>query len=74
MDDDEDIPERFQKDDPAEIPCNECKRPVSELADRCQHCGHYIIRRSAALAMPTWLVFTAIVLIVLLILGWVLRR
>lgn len=71
MNDDEDIPERFQKDDPAGIPCSECKRPVSEPADHCRHCGRYIIRRSAALAMPTRLVFTAIVLPIL---GWVLRR
>jgi endogenous inhibitor of DNA gyrase (YacG/DUF329 family) len=56
----EDDPERSAPDesdwspDPATIPCPDCGAEVSEEADRCPECGHYLSTTDAHDRRPAW--------------------
>ena len=78
--DDEDQPELHdeapdesdQSDEPAEVPCPYCKREMSEEAERCPHCGCYILAHDAPRRLSWWWI-VGVVLLVLLLLRYVLR-
>ncbi len=66
-DDDDDAEEDF-------IPCPECGKPIPEISDRCPACGYWLSaadRRSLSRreAMPTWVKFTAFVLLAATLVG-----
>lgn len=61
----EEIPERFTQDKSSEVPCPECKNPVSEVADRCPSCGMNVIPNKRS--TPAWLLYTAVFLLICLL-------
>jgi predicted amidophosphoribosyltransferase len=63
-------------DEPDEdfIPCPECGEPIPEISDRCPACGYWLSatdRRTLSRreAMPTWVKFTAFVLLAVTLFG-----
>lgn len=69
--DDHDAPQECDlddDDDDAVVDCPNCGREVSELADRCPHCGDWIVHDAAAVSTG-WKrgAFVALAAVVLLI-------
>jgi predicted RNA-binding Zn-ribbon protein involved in translation (DUF1610 family) len=59
-------------DDPGVITCTSCGKSISELADRCPHCGKFIACDGTALqCQPKLFVVTTVAIIVALALGYV---
>lgn len=59
-------------DEPDVIDCPHCGRPMSELAEVCSKCGSYISQVDAPQPKkPRLYVLTAVVLMVMLALGYV---
>jgi hypothetical protein len=70
---DPDVDDADWNPDPAEVPCPYCKREISEDAERCPHCGSYILHSGAPRpARPWW--WVALISLVLLLLAWLIRR
>lgn len=59
-------------DETETVPCPACRRPVAELADRCPHCGEYIIPGRAPPRHKGWLVIVVLIAIGIVLL-WSLR-
>jgi len=62
-----------RNDDPAEIPCPYCKRPIDEDAEQCPFCGSYVSAEDAPPQPRPWWWAVALVLLVLLVLGYLWR-
>ncbi len=63
---DPDPADQDNNDDPEEIPCPLCRKPVSELAEICPHCGNYISHEDlAAYRRPVWKIVAIALIIVL---------
>src|SRR5438552_12616210 len=64
---DPDPADQDEHDDPEEIPCPFCKRPVAEIADICPACGNFILAEDAPRARkPAWKWLVVIVLAAML--------
>ena len=50
-------------DEPDIVPCPHCKKAISEEAEKCHHCGQWVIDRGEAVNRPTWTVFLIVLLI-----------
>jgi hypothetical protein len=70
-DEDDDI----EEPDEAEIGhCPECREPVYEFTDKCPACGYWLTAADRRLlwsaeSKPKWVLFTATVILVILLLG-----
>lgn len=76
-DDPEDPQEADQTDDDAEtdtVPCSHCGREIAEFADRCPHCGAWVVPGAADQPKPRsgWIVIV-ILLMVIVVLLWAVR-
>lgn len=70
---DDEEPDEFDPDDEDESdtrPCPLCGRDVYEDANRCPHCGEYIVPGEAERARRPWWVVVAAVLALLGVLSW----
>ena len=48
--------------------CAECGREIDPEADQCYHCGYFILDDPrAATRKPSWIVITAVVLLLLIV-------
>lgn len=54
-------------------PCPYCGEPVYERAEACPNCGRYTSLEDVARRKPLWLVVSAGVCVVLILIVWVLR-
>jgi hypothetical protein len=62
---DPDPSDQDKNDDAEDIPCPFCRKPVSELADVCPHCGNYIARDEPILrGRPMWKIVVILLLLV----------
>ena len=61
-----------RNDDPAEVPCPYCKRQIDEDAEQCPFCGAWLSAEDAPQSRPWWWA-VALVLLVLLVLGYLWR-
>ena len=59
-------------DEPAEAPCPYCRRMISEDTPRCPYCGSYVSEEDAP-RRRSWLWIVAVLLLVLLLVGYLLR-
>src|SRR5688500_5455432 len=56
-------PEETDDDDePDIVACPNCNRAISEEAERCHHCGHYVVHEES-LNRPGWTVFIVALLV-----------
>lgn len=61
-------------DEPGIVACPYCGEDVSEMAELCPHCKSYISHEDAPRPRkPRWFVVTAIVLLVILVVGSLFR-
>ena len=60
------------EDGPALIECPYCRSEILEDAARCPRCGNFISEEDAPRRKPAWIVASAVVLIVALVVTWVL--
>lgn len=71
---DEDEFDEADKDDDGTDPCPYCGEPIHYETVRCPHCERYISEEEApAQAKPTWIAFTAVVCLIVVIVYWVMR-
>lgn len=68
----EDPDESDVDDSPAEVACPSCQQMISEEAERCPHCGSYVVAGAAPRRFPWWVV-VGVVLLIAAILAYVLR-
>jgi hypothetical protein len=61
-----DVPDRFRDPDYCQVPCPACGQPVSELADKCPHCGQWIVVRTGGGGIPAWILIAGLALILLI--------
>lgn len=66
MDDDD-------EDGPALVECPYCGSEVPEDVARCPRCGNFISQEDAPRRKPAWILASAVVLIVAIVIAWVLR-
>jgi hypothetical protein len=54
----------YDDDDSVDLlPCPHCRRPMPELADKCPHCGDWVIPGHTPGTFPRWIVITALLLL-----------
>ena len=70
--DDPDESDMDDDDDPEAVACPYCRRPMSEDADICPHCGNFISFEDAPRRRPWWVVAAVVALMGALLLGWAL--
>jgi hypothetical protein len=63
---DPDPSDQDDHDDPDAVPCPFCKKPVSEIADICPHCGNYMFSADAPPRKPAWKWVVVVVLVAIL--------
>jgi hypothetical protein len=71
--DDRDLPDESdtdEADEPELIQCPECRKYISEEAERCHHCGNYILAENGPMRFPPWMV-VGIILAILAIMVWI---
>jgi predicted nucleic acid-binding Zn ribbon protein len=66
MDEDDD-------DGPVLVECPYCRSEISEDAARCPRCGNFISEEDAPRRKPAWILVSAVVLLVAVVIVWVLR-
>lgn len=59
-------------DEPAETPCPYCKRQIPEDTPRCPYCGCYVSEEDAP-RRRSWLWIIAVLLLVVLLMGYLIR-
>ena len=60
-------------DEPDIIACPRCRKAISEDAERCHHCGEWVIDQGEALNRPMWTVFLIVLLLLTVTgIGWLL--
>jgi uncharacterized OB-fold protein len=71
FDDDETFDDFDEFDDEEEytIPCPYCGIEIYEDAELCPHCGSYIIDEHIP-SQPAWIIWTAVILLVLILTGF----
>ena len=71
-DDPEDPADEDKLDEPAEVPCPYCGRPIADDEERCRHCGSYISLEDAPYVRshPWWWVAIVVLLIAVILLLW----
>ena len=47
-----------------------CRKMISEDAERCHHCGEYLIATNAPPSKPMWIVIAAVALLAVFLLAW----
>jgi predicted nucleic acid-binding Zn ribbon protein len=58
-------------DDSADTePCPHCGRPVYDSSQRCPHCGDYISPEHAPWRQSLWIILTAIICLIVIIVIW----
>ena len=50
------------------VPCSGCGRQIPDFADRCPHCGDWVIQGGSARPHKTWVVVVAAVLLIAFVL------
>ena len=50
-------------DEPATLPCPECRALIHEDAEWCHRCGAYLTREEAMLSRTFWIVLTSLALL-----------
>jgi hypothetical protein len=73
--DDRELPDESEADESCEsefIQCPNCRKFVSEEAERCHHCGEYISIENAPLRVSLWLVI-GMVLALAAVSVWIFR-
>jgi hypothetical protein len=76
--DDPDGPQESDRDDAEDqesetVPCPHCHRPVYEDADRCPHCGQYVLPGHAG-GRRGWWPIAAVAATAVLLAAWLLGR
>jgi predicted nucleic acid-binding Zn ribbon protein len=77
---DEDDPENPDESDidedddegPDLVECPRCGAEISEDAQRCPRCGSYLSQEDTRPRKPPWMLITAVVLVVAILVSWVL--
>ena len=71
--DDEDAVDSYGFDDEENevLPCPSCGLPVYEDAERCPHCGDWIMPLAAASGRPFWVRIVGVIVVIALLLGLV---
>jgi hypothetical protein len=57
---------------PDVVECPYCRAEILEDAERCPRCGNFISEEDAPRRKPAWLVLSAVVLVVAIVVTWVL--
>jgi len=64
---DPDLAEQDEHDDPEQIPCPFCHKPVAENAEICPHCGNFMFSEDApSPRTPAWKWLVVMVLVAML--------
>jgi predicted nucleic acid-binding Zn ribbon protein len=77
--DDPEEPDESDMDDDAgdefaeTVECPNCGRDVYDQAEQCPKCGAYLSREDSRHKRPVWLVWTALVLLAMIIYFWTKR-
>ena len=66
-------PSEDADDDPT-IPCPYCRREIYEDAERCPYCERYISREDAPADMRPWWIIAGLVLCLIVVYFWIVRR
>jgi hypothetical protein len=53
-------------DDPKLVPCRFCRKSISEDAERCHHCGSYILEEDQPRTFPTWVIISSTIIVILI--------
>ena len=61
------------EDGPALAECPYCRAEILDDAVRCPRCGSFISEEEAPRRKPAWILVSAVVLIVAIVIAWVLR-
>ncbi len=74
---DPDAPQECDLDDEDDetltVPCPTCGRPVAEIAERCPHCGDWIVSGGdTGRTWPRWVIVAAVLALVSFVLWYVL--
>ncbi|MEM8734248.1 MAG: hypothetical protein AAGG44_08500 [Planctomycetota bacterium] len=68
---DDSADEGWDDDETSTVPCPFCKREIYEEAIRCPYCDQYVEGLSSPKpSQPTWVLWTAVLLLVLFALGY----
>lgn len=54
--------EMDEHDEPDIVACPRCNKAISEEAERCHHCGYYVVHEES-LNRPGWTVFIVVLLV-----------
>ena len=59
-------------DDPEDdqLPCPSCGRMIFDDTDRCPHCGDWVMPLAAASSRGTWVWWTALALVIVMLITW----
>ncbi len=52
------------------VPCPYCGDDIYDDAEVCPHCGSYIIPDEKSTGRPVWIVWTALILLALILMGY----
>ena len=73
-DDEEDRDEDEEYPDDGSVdtdPCPVCGKPVYEQAERCPHCGSYILEEDSTKRQPLWIIVGTLLMLAGIIVVWV---
>ena len=68
--DDEDIFNEFEIEERDTEPCPYCDIEIYEDSEICPHCGSYIIMEASRPSHLTWVFWTALILLILILSGF----
>jgi len=61
------------EDETPTVPCPHCHRPVPDFADRCHHCGHWIVQTAGPSARHNLWFVAVVIAVIAAFLIWLLR-
>jgi predicted nucleic acid-binding Zn ribbon protein len=67
--DDREDPDESDMDDsdhPELIPCPYCRESIAEDAERCHHCGSFILDEDQPRTFPTWIIISGTIILILM--------
>jgi predicted nucleic acid-binding Zn ribbon protein len=70
-DPDESDMDEDDEDGPALVECPYCGSEILEDAERCPRCGNFISEEDAPRRKPAWIVVSAVLLVVAIVVSWV---
>lgn len=75
--DDRDLPDESdmdEHDEPDIVPCPACRKPISEDAERCHHCGHYVSASEHGSKASAIVILIVLALVLVAAVGWLVGR